>query len=120
MADSKYIRWFADLSMADVPLVGGKNASLGEMFRQLHAAGRAHPRTASPSPPAPTATRWTSRDAWAPLHALLDGLDKRDVDALARAGAQAREIVYAAPMPAAVEADIRDAWRALEARVGRT
>lgn len=38
--------------------------------------------------------------AWGPLHALLDRLDKRDLDALAHAGAQAREIVYAAPMPA--------------------
>ena len=53
-----------------------------------------------------------------PLHRALDGLDKRDTDALARAGALAREIVYAAPMPAAVEAGLRAAWRALQARVG--
>ncbi len=117
MADSKYIRWFADLSMDDVPLVGGKTASLGEMFRQLQPLG-----VRIPDGFAITATAYRdaldAAAAWAPLHALLDGLDKRDVDALARAGARAREIVYAAPMPAAVEAGIRDAWRALEARVG--
>ncbi|MCB1034612.1 MAG: phosphoenolpyruvate synthase, partial [Acidobacteria bacterium] len=33
------VRWFADLSIEDVPSVGGKNASLGEMFRELHEKG---------------------------------------------------------------------------------
>lgn len=45
-------------------------------------------------------------------------MDKRDIEALAHAGAQAREIVYAAPMPAAVEEAIRRAWRDLKAQVG--
>ncbi len=35
----KYIRWFRDLLLTDVPLVGGKNASLGQMISQLHAQG---------------------------------------------------------------------------------
>ena len=35
-----YIRWFEELRLEDVPLVGGKNASLGEMYRELR-AGRA-------------------------------------------------------------------------------
>jgi len=35
----KYIRWFKDITIKDVPLVGGKNASLGEMYRYLTAAG---------------------------------------------------------------------------------
>jgi signal-transduction protein with cAMP-binding, CBS, and nucleotidyltransferase domain len=33
------IRWFAEPGVGDVPLVGGKNASLGEMFRELGAHG---------------------------------------------------------------------------------
>ena len=32
-----FIKWFADTTIADIPLVGGKNASLGEMFRELAA-----------------------------------------------------------------------------------
>ena len=40
-------------------------------------------------------------------------------EALAQAGAQAREIVYAAPMPAAVDDAIRTAWRQLQAQVRR-
>ncbi|HET9977073.1 MAG TPA: hypothetical protein VFQ20_06525 [Burkholderiaceae bacterium] len=39
MSDAKCIRWFKNLSMADLPLVGGKNASLGEMFRELQPLG---------------------------------------------------------------------------------
>ena len=36
---ARYIRWFNELSINDVPLVGGKNASLGEMYRELSSAG---------------------------------------------------------------------------------
>ena len=34
-----YIRWFAELGLDDIPLVGGKNASLGEMYCALSATG---------------------------------------------------------------------------------
>jgi len=37
--DVAYIRWFAELGLDDIPLVGGKNASLGEMYRTLSAVG---------------------------------------------------------------------------------
>jgi len=112
-----YIRWLRELSLADLPLVGGKNASLGEMFQRLARLG-----VRVPDGFAVTAQAY--RDAldaagvWAELHALLDRLDKRDTDALARAGARAREIVYGAPMPAAVEQQLRAAWRALKAQLG--
>ncbi|MEM4709354.1 MAG: PEP/pyruvate-binding domain-containing protein, partial [Candidatus Diapherotrites archaeon] len=35
----KYVLWFSDTKIEDVPLVGGKNASLGEMFRNLSSKG---------------------------------------------------------------------------------
>ena len=35
----KYIQWFEDVCMADIAKVGGKNASLGEMIRQLVSQG---------------------------------------------------------------------------------
>jgi pyruvate,water dikinase len=114
---TNYIRWFRDLSLADLPLVGGKNASLGEMFRELAPLGVRIPYGFA-------VTAQAYRDAldaagaWGELHELLDRLDKRDTDALARAGARAREIVYAAPMPRAVEQQLREAWRTLKAQVG--
>jgi pyruvate, water dikinase len=39
MAQIRYIRWFKEISSKDVSRVGGKNASLGEMYRTLHAKG---------------------------------------------------------------------------------
>jgi pyruvate,water dikinase len=35
----RFIRWFHEIGLADVPLVGGKNASLGEMYRELTSRG---------------------------------------------------------------------------------
>ncbi|MCX6760639.1 MAG: hypothetical protein NTZ84_00825, partial [Candidatus Nealsonbacteria bacterium] len=35
----KNILWFKEISIKDIPLVGGKNASLGEMFSKLSAKG---------------------------------------------------------------------------------
>ncbi len=37
--NAKYIRWFEQIGIEDVPLVGGKNASLGEMYRELKDKG---------------------------------------------------------------------------------
>ena len=41
MPEHRYVRWFEELSLADVPQVGGKNASLGELLRALAPLGRA-------------------------------------------------------------------------------
>jgi pyruvate,water dikinase len=116
-APTSCIRWFRELSLADLPLVGGKNASLGEMFQRLAPLG-----VRIPDGFAVTAEAYRDAldeaDAWGPLHRALDGLDKRDTAALSRAGARAREIVYGARMPTHVETSIRQAWRDLKAQLG--
>ena len=95
-APTSCIRWFRDLTLADLPLVGGKNASLGEMFGALTPLG-----VRIPDGFAVTAEAYRDAldesDAWVELHRALDGLDKRDVKALARAGKRCREIVIGAP-----------------------
>ncbi len=37
--DKRFILWFNEIGIGDVPLVGGKNASLGEMYQQLTKKG---------------------------------------------------------------------------------
>ncbi|HEX2355700.1 MAG TPA: PEP/pyruvate-binding domain-containing protein, partial [Micromonosporaceae bacterium] len=37
--DDRYVRWLSELGTGEVALVGGKNASLGEMIRRLSGAG---------------------------------------------------------------------------------
>ena len=100
------------LSMADVPRVGGKNASLGEMIGGLAQSGV--------KVPAGFAT--TAQAFWdfldhnalrARIHDRLAALDVADVTALAQAGAAIRADVEAAALPPALEAGLRDAYRAL-------
>ncbi|UEM06310.1 phosphoenolpyruvate synthase [Skermanella rosea] len=117
MPDEAYIRWFSELGREDVPSVGGKNASLGEMYRNLKPLGVDVPDgfalTADAFRDALTEAR-----AWDELHGLLDGLDKSDVAGLARAGARARELVYAAGLTPRIEAEVKAAWRRLLSEYG--
>lgn len=39
MSTQPFIKWFADTTIEDIPIVGGKNASLGEMFREFGGRG---------------------------------------------------------------------------------
>ena len=113
-----YVRWFSDIRLSDVPTVGGKNASLGELYSRLSAENVRVPNgfvlTAETYRDALTAAK-----AWPKLHRLLDGLDKRQVETLAARAAQAREIVY----QATGSADLRDqcihAYRKIEEQYGR-
>jgi pyruvate,water dikinase len=112
-----YIRWFSELGIGDVPAVGGKNASLGEMFRQLGGHGLRVPNGFAVTAAAYKATL-DHAGAWARLHAALDGLDASDVTDLARRAAQAREIVYGAALPPALEDGILQGWHRLREEYG--
>ncbi len=112
-----YIRWFSELSNDDVALVGGKNASLGEMYRELSAQGIKVPNgfaiTAS-------AYRYVldQAQAWSRLHAALDDVDVNDVDDLSRRAQLARDIVYGLPLPMDLVEQICIAYRQLNAEYG--
>jgi len=114
--DDRYVRWFVQLGLRDVPMVGGKTASLGELY-SLSADG-----VSVPNGFALTAQAYrdalTEAGAWDALHRLLDGLDKRQVSVLARAGAQARSIVYAATDTPRLRTAIARAYRQLEEQYG--
>ena len=111
------VRWFDTLRLADVPLVGGKNASLGEMYARLGGAG-----VCVPNGFALTAGAYrdalTMADAWPRLHALLDGLDVTDVVLLAERARAARRIVYDATGIDAIGRIIAQAYSKLEAEYG--
>ncbi len=114
---STSILWFNEIGVSDVALVGGKNASLGEMVRELGAQGVRVPNGFA-------VTAQAYRDvleqagAWKGLHAALAGLDVKDVDDLARRAQRAREIIQAAPLPAALVTEIAQAYNRLRAEYG--
>jgi pyruvate,water dikinase len=111
------IRWFADIRLADVGQVGGKNASLGELYAMLAPAG-----VRVPNGFAVTAGAFrdvlTEAKALEPLHRLLDGLDKQDIARLALAGGEARQIVYRAADSAWLREQVVKAHRRLETEYG--
>lgn len=109
---SDYIVPLEALSMDDVPRVGGKNASLGEMISTLSDAG-----VKVPGGFATTAQAfWDYLDhnhLRSRIHARLAALDVSDVTALAAAGAEIRAWVDGAVLPPTLEAGLRAAYRAL-------
>jgi pyruvate,water dikinase len=117
MSTSRFVRFFEEFGIDDVPLVGGKNASLGEMFQKLSGQGVRVPHGF-----AITAEAYRfmldKAGAWDRLHAELDDLDPADVAALARKGKRAREIVYGAGLPDDLAAEILDAYRKLQQEYG--
>jgi pyruvate, water dikinase len=112
-----YIRWFETIRLEDVPLVGGKNASLGELYCELGEAGVKIPNGFALTVAA-YADALTSAKAWASLHALLDDLDITDVNLLGERAAKARQIVYDATGSKELRADIKAAYHRLETQYG--
>ncbi|MDE2566733.1 MAG: phosphoenolpyruvate synthase [Burkholderiales bacterium] len=105
---------FEHLRMTDVEVVGGKNASLGEMISQLAASGVRVPGGFATTA---HAFRQFLRHAGldARIQARLASLDADDVRALAEAGAEIRRWVTETPLPPELEAAIRDQFARLAA-----
>jgi pyruvate,water dikinase len=104
---------FEDLRMSDVEVVGGKNASLGEMISQLPQGVRV------PTGFATTAHAFREflkfEGLYERISQKLAALDVEDVRALAAAGAEIRSWVEAQPFPLALEQAIRSAFAQLSA-----
>ena len=117
MSTSGYVRFFEEIGIEDVPLVGGKNASLGEMFQKLSSQNVRIPHGF-----AITAVAYRhmldKAGAWDRLHAELDDIDPADVAALARKAKRAREIVYGAGLPDDLASQILAAYRTLQQEYG--
>jgi pyruvate,water dikinase len=111
------IRWFRDIRLDDVALVGGKNASLGELYSVLSGQG-----VRVPNGFALTADAYrnalTEAGAWDRLHRLLDAVDKTRIDVLTRCAAEARAIVFDATGTDRLRQEIAESYRQLESDYG--
>jgi pyruvate,water dikinase len=108
----KYIKLFKELSNRDVPLVGGKNASLGEMFNQLTPKGIN----------VPDGFATTSESYWffleknnikQKLHKLMEQLDLRNFSNIRQIGAEARALILNASIPEEISNEIKAAYKEL-------
>jgi pyruvate,water dikinase len=109
-AQGRYIRWFNEIGIDDVALVGGKNASLGEMVRELAPRGIK----------VPNGFAVTAEAYWHLLRAakiepqikeILSSLDTRDTSNLQQRGSAVRHAVMAAPLPQDLQHAIVSAYR---------
>ncbi len=108
-----FIKWFRELSIGDIPLVGGKNASLGEMFRELAPKGVKVPDGFAITS---DAYRHFLRSAGLDeeITRLLRGLDTSDMDNLRQRGNLVRHAILAAELPADLEGAILTAYAELQ------
>jgi pyruvate, water dikinase len=116
MSVQTHIRWFSELGLDDVPEVGGKTASLGELSSVLGPQG-----IRVPDGFAVTAAAYrdalTAAGAWDELRRLM-AFDHRDIGLLADRAAAARRIVYEAAGNPGLREQIAAGYRALERKCG--
>ena len=114
----KFVKWFEEVGARDVALVGGKNASLGEMIRNLDKKG-----VNVPSGFAITAEAYRhvikKAGIGQKIRDTLAGLDTHDMENLSKRGEEIRSLIRNAPCPKELEEEIRIAYREMEKRYGK-
>lgn len=109
----RYIKTFAQIRLTDLPLVGGKNASLGEMYSELVPQGLRIPNGF-----AITADGYWAylayNDLTDKIQALLTTLDPKNLSQLQQVGQTIRNWIINGQMPPELKAEIAQAYQALE------
>lgn len=108
-----FIKWFSDIRIEDVPLVGGKNASLGEMVRELAGKGVKVPDGFAITA---EAFRHFIREAGLDerIRATLADLDTHDMANLSQRGHEVRQAILGASLPMDLQELIRTAYLQLQ------
>ena len=108
----KYILWFKEISAKDVPLVGGKNASLGEMIRELTKKGINIPDGFATT----SYAYWyflKENNLLPKLKEIFKKLDARDIKSLQETGRETRNLILKAEIPEDFKKEIIKAYRKL-------
>ena len=110
--NQRYVMWFDELQLKDIPEVGGKNASLGEMRQNLQKKG-----VNIPDGYAITAhayrTLIDSAGIWDKIKDILKDLDTHDLRNLSSRGKKIRNLIYNAPVPRELRDEIVKAYKKL-------
>ncbi len=112
MAKTKFVRFFDELGIKDVPSVGGKNASLGEMYRTLSKSG-----VRVPNGFATTAEAYHNflKDSGLKkqIKEILSDLNTKNVKRLTDKAKAVRDLIVATPLPQALEKDVLASYKKL-------
>lgn len=119
-----YILWFDEISKDDIPLVGGKNANLGEMYQNLsHATSETFSGEKIQVPYGFAVTAYSysyfieKNGLDRKIHEALEGLDTSNIKSLEEAGQKVRELITAAPFPEELSSAICGAYKELAKRL---
>ena len=115
--DKAFILWFNEIFIEDVPLVGGKNASLGEMYQKLTSKGVIVPNGFAITAYAYQHLLKTAGIEKA-LEDALSGLDTHDMKNLQERGKKARNIIRYADFPDDLRQAILDSYKVMEEEYG--
>ncbi|WP_104711917.1 pyruvate, water dikinase [Helicobacter felis] len=108
----RYIKFYKEINNKDINLVGGKNASIGEMFQELVPSGIK----------VPNGFAITSDAYWyllekggikAQIVTLLEGVDATELDVLKMRSKQIRDLIFGTPLPADLRDEILQAYQIL-------
>ena len=117
--EEKFIKRFEELRIEDVPSVGGKNASLGEMIKKLGEKG-----VKVPSGFAITAYAYKytieKEGIDVKIREILSDLDTHDVNNLAERGQKIRKLIRNTPIPPELEGEIREYYREIHTKMIKT
>jgi len=107
-----FVLWFKDLGIEDVPLVGGKNASLGEMYRNLAKKGVKVPNGFAVTA---RAYRYLLKNAKIEdnIKKILSDLNTKNMQNLAERGRKVRELILGADMPKGIADEISSSYKKL-------
>lgn len=113
----QFILWFNELTIGDVPLVGGKNASLGEMYQSLSPKGVRIPNGFAVTAHA-YRTLLERSNALGQIKSILADLDTRDMENLSSRGRKVRTLIRNLEMPGDIQQAITEAYHRLEQEYG--
>ncbi|MBK9324254.1 MAG: phosphoenolpyruvate synthase [Bdellovibrionaceae bacterium] len=115
--NSQFIKWFEEISIKDIPLVGGKNASLGEMFQTLTPQGIQIPPGFAVTADA-FSVLIAQNGISEKIYSLLSNLDTTETNKLAKTGHEIRALVRSVGIPEKIANEIRAAYDQLCLRSG--
>jgi pyruvate, water dikinase len=113
--ERRWVRWFIETGLDDVPLVGGKNASLGEMMRELAPLGVRVPDGFSVTADG----YWhflKANNLEQPIREVLKGLRRDDVQDVTARAKRIRNLILRGAIPADLEREILGSYRELSRR----
>lgn len=120
----KFVLWFDEVNRDDIPLVGGKNANLGEMYQNLsHTNSQMFPQERINVPYGYAVTSYSYRyfieknDLATRIYDTLQGLDTGDIKQLEQVGLKIRDLIISAPFPEDMQKEIVASYHELAKRM---